>query len=158
MSTVLTGALGIIRVNGTAIGRVRGIRVNENLTRGDVRGVGTLLTSEAPVLQWAGSITVDFYEVDFRRTGIENAIRRDVQTNQEFEDNLLLDCDGVQIDVFKKVEDFIDPNTGLRRPRAIPHAIVRRCLIEADGFDLTEAAISGHNQSFRFLDPIIYPQ
>lgn len=153
----LTGALAVIRVNGTAVGRMRNIRVSENITRGDVRGIGTLLTVEAPPTAWNGSITCDFYEIDFKSTGVERAIRRDVQSNQEFEDNLLLNPDGVQIDIFKKIEDVIDPNTGLRRATVQPYAIIKRCLITDEGFDITEGTVSGHNQSFKYLDPIIFP-
>ena len=154
---VLTGALAVIRVNGTAVGRMRNIRVSENVTRGDVRGIGTLLTVEAPPTGWAGSITCDFYEINFKDTGIERAIRRDVQTNQDFENQLLLNPDGVQIDIFKKIEDVVDPNTGLKRATVQPYAIIKRCLITDEGFDITEGAVSGHNQSFKFLDPITYP-
>lgn len=154
----LTGALAIIRVNGTPVGRMRNIRVNENISRGDVRGLGTILTVEAPVVGWAGSVTCDFYEISFKETGITRAIRRDVQNNQQFEDNLLLNPDGVQIDVFKKIEDAIDPNTGLKIAGVEPYAIIKRCLITDEGFDVTEGTVAGHNQSFKFLDPIIYPQ
>jgi len=154
---VLHGALGIIRKNGTPIGKMRNLRWTENLRRGDVRGIGTILRQEAPTLEHGGTLSCDFYEVDYRKTGIPDAIRRDVQTNQEFEDNLLLNHDGVQVDIFKKVEDFVDPNTGLKKAKAQPYAVIKRLLIESEGADLTEGAISGHNQSFIFLDPIIYP-
>lgn len=158
MSKVLTGALAIIRVNGTAIGKMRNIRATENVRRVDVRGLGTILTQEAPVVEWAGTITASFYEIDFETTGIERAIRRDVQTAEEFEDNLVLDSeDGVQIDIFKKVEDIIDPVTQLRKAKAQPYAIINRCLIESDGFDINEGVVAGHDQTFKFLDPIIYP-
>lgn len=152
------GALAIVRKNGTAIGRMRNVRWTENLRRADVRGLGTILVQEAPVMEHAGSLTCDFYEVDFGKTGIPDAIRRDVQTNQEFEDNVLLNHDGVQLDIFKKVEDVIDPDTGLRKAKAQPYAVVKRLLIESEGADISEGAISGHNQSFKYLDPVIYPK
>lgn len=152
------GALAIIRKNGTAIGRMRNVRWTENLTRADVRGLGTILVQEAPVVSHAGTLSCDFYEVDFSKTGIPEAIRRDVQTNQEFEDNVLLNYDGIQLDIFKKVEDVVDPNTGLKKAKVVPHAIIRRLLIESEGADISEGAISGHNQSFKYLDPVIYPK
>lgn len=155
---VMHGALAIIRKNGTAIGRMRNVRWNENLQRADVRGIGTILVAEAPVVAHAGTLTCDFYEVDFSKTGLPEAIRRDVQTNQEFEDNVLLNHDGIQIDIFKKVEDAVDPETGLKRAKAQPYAVIRRLLIESEGADISEGAISGHNQSFKYLDPVIYPK
>lgn len=158
MSKVMHGALAIIRKNGTAIGRMRNVRWTENTRRGDVRGIGRLTLIEAPALEHGGTLTCDFYEVDFRTTGIPDAVRRDVQTTQEFEDQLLLDHDGVQLDIFKKVKDVVDPDTGLIRSKVEPYAIIKRLLIESEGADITEGAISGHNQSFRFLSPIIYPR
>lgn len=158
MEGVLTGALALIKVNGTVVGRMRNIRATETIQRGTVKGIGTILTIEAPPIDWAGSLTCDFYEIDFTNTGIDKAILRNVQTNQEFEDNLLLNSDGVQIDVFKKIQDVIDPNTGKRKATTKPYAIIKRCFIESDGFDISEGAISGHNQGFKFLDPIIRPE
>lgn len=152
------GALAIVRKNGTAVGRMRNVRWTENLRRSDVRGIGTIIVQEAPVVEHAGSLTCDFYEVDFSKTGLPDAIRRDVQTNQEFEDNVLLNYDGIQIDIFKKVEDVVDPDTGLKKAKAQPYAIIKRLLIESEGADISEGAISGHNQSFKYLDPVIYPK
>ncbi len=152
----LTGALAIIRVNGTPVGRMRNVRVSESMRRVEVMGIGTILTSETPVVAWTGNISCDFYEIDFQFTGIQNAIRRDVQTNQDFEDQLLLNYDGVQVDIFKKVADVIDPNTKLIKPKVVPYASIKRCLIESDGMDLSEGAIAGHNQSFRYLDPVLF--
>lgn len=158
MSKVMHGALAVIRKNGTPIGRMRNVRWTENTRRGDVRGIGRLTLAEAPALEHGGTLTCDFYEVDFSTTGVPDAIRRDVQTTQEFEDQLLLDHDGVQIDIFKKVKDVVDPETGLIRSTVQPYAIIKRLLIESEGADITEGAISGHNQSFRYLDPIVYPR
>jgi hypothetical protein len=155
---VMHGALAVVRKNGTAIGRMRNVRWTENLRRADVRGIGTIIVQEAPVVEHAGSLTCDFYEVDFSKTGLPEAIRRDVQTNQEFEDNVLLNYDGIQLDIFKKVEDAVDPDTGLKKSKVQPYAIIRRLLIESEGADISEGAISGHNQSFKYLDPVIYPK
>ncbi len=155
---VLHGAIAIIRKSGTAIGRMRNIRWTENYRRAQVRGLGTARAIEAPMVEQGGTVTCDFYEVDFSRSPLKDDVRRDVQTSQEFEDNMLLDSDtGIQLDIFKKVLDIIDPNTGLKKAKVVPYAIIKRCLIESDGADITEGAISGHNKSFIFLDPIIYP-
>lgn len=151
---VMHGALAIVRKNGTAIGKMRNVRWTENIGRGEVRGLGTILTSEAPALSWGGSVSCDFYEVDFATTGVPDAIKRNVQTSQEFETQLLLDYDGVQLDIFKKVEDAVDEN-GLKVAKAIPYVTLAQLLIESDGAEVTEGAISGHNQSFRYLGPAL---
>ncbi len=153
----LTGALAIIRVNGTPVGRMRNVRISESIRRVEVMGLGTILTSEKPVVAWTGTLSCDFYEIDFQSTGIQNAIRRDVQTNQDFEDQLLLNADGVQVDIFKKIADIIDPNTKLIKPKVVPYASIKRCLIDQDGMDLSEGNLGGHNQNFSYLDPVLFP-
>lgn len=152
---VMTGALGIIKRNGTPIGRMRNIRWTENLTDATVQGIGTIFVIEAPVVGHGGTLSCSFYSVDFN-TGIPDSIRRDVQTDQEFEDNVLL-RDAIQVDVFKKIEDAIDPDTLLKTAKATPFAIIRGLLLQSDGSDVTEGAISGRDQTFRFLNPVLYP-
>lgn len=157
MSNTMTGAIAIIKSNGVPIGKMRNVTITENVRRQDVRGLGRITVAEAPAVEHAGTMRAGFYEVDFSETGIPNAIRRDVQTIQEFEDNILLDHDGIQVDVFKKVEDFIDPATGLRRAKLEPYAVVTRVLFEQEDIDISEGQVSGRNQSFKFLDPVIFP-
>lgn len=164
---VLTGALAIIKVNGVAVGLMRNVRVNESMRRVPVRGLGSILPKEAPVTEWAGTLSCSFWEIDYTKSGIPNAIRRDVglgnQASQiagginsaNFEDNLVLDAEGVQVDLFKKVTDVIDPNTGLITPKAIPYAIIGRVLIESDNITIDEGNVSGRDQSFQFLDPVV---
>lgn len=153
----LTGSLAIVRYKGTTIGLMKNISVTESFQRADVQGLGTILTSEAPTTSWRGSLQCSFYEFDFSKSGIPDALRRDVQTSQQFEDQLMLDNDGIQVDIYKKVSDIVDPTTGLIKAKVTPFAIVKRLLIESDGFDISEGQVAGHNQSFRFLDPIIFP-
>lgn len=167
MDPVLTGAIAIIKVNGQTVGLMRNVRISENTRRVAVRGLGSILPKEAPVVEWAGTVSCSFYEVDYESSGIKDAIRRDVgvgnaasliasgnaQTN--FEDNLVLDQFGVQLDVYKKIKDVIDPNTGLIVPKVKPYAIVGRCMIESDNVNIDEGNVSGRDQSFMYLDPVI---
>lgn len=153
---VLTGAIAIVRVNGTVVGRMRNIRATENISRSDVSGLGTIFTIEAPVVRHGGTLSCSFYEIDFTTSPIANAIRRDVQTNQQFQDQLtLLNPDGITLDIFRKVQDIIDPSTGLVKPKVVPYASITRLLLESEGFDISEGSVAGRDQSFRFLDPIL---
>lgn len=162
---VLTGAIALIKVNGQVIGKMKGIRCQESMRRVPVRGLGTILPSEQAVTEWEGSISCDFMEILFQKTGITNAIRRIfpniasqvLNGNASFEDQLVLDSDGVQIDVFKKVTDVIDAN-GIIKPKLLPYATIANCLIESDSFDISEGAIAGHSQSFKYLKPLTYLQ
>lgn len=160
-----TGAIALIKVDGIVIGKIRGIRGQETMRRVPVRGIGTILPSEQCVVEWDGSVNCDFIEVSFKNTGITNAIRRifpniasQVLTGTpSFEDQLVLDTDGVQLDIFKKVTDVIDAN-GIIKPKLKPYATIGNALIDAEGFDISDGAIVGHSQSFKYLNPITYLQ
>lgn len=167
MPELLTAAVAIIKVKGQPVGLMRNISINENITRVVVKGLGTIMPVEAPVTSWAGTLSCSFFEIDFKQSGIKDALRRDVgdangrsqmatgnnQTN--FEDQLVLDSEGVQLDLYKKIKDVIDPTTKLITPKVEPYAIISRCLIEGDGITVDEGNVSGRNQSFVYLDPIV---
>lgn len=163
---VLHGSIALIKVGDTVIGKMRSISATENYNRLDVQGMGTIYTQEAPVVKFTGNVQCSFMSMSFAHVndGIKGAIRRDLPNlasrvfdgEISLEDQLSIDSDrGVQIDVFKKVEDILNPD-GTIRPKAIPYAIIRKCLIESDSFEVSEGAVAGHNQSFRFLEPIQY--
>lgn len=162
---VLTGAIALISVGGQTIGKMKSVRVQESIRRMPVRGIGTILPSEQAVTEWEGTLSCEFMEVDFKKTGITDAIRRVFPNvasqvlNEEtsFEDQLILDSEGVQVDIFKKVSDVVDAN-GIIKPKLKPYATVYNCLIESDSFDISEGSIAGHSQSFKYLTPITYLQ
>lgn len=163
--TVLTGAIALIKVQGQVIGKMKSVRCQEQIRRQPVRGIGTIIPSEQAVTEWEGTLSCEFMEIEFQKTGITNAIRRifpniasQVLTgNTSFEDQLVLDVDGVQIDIFKKVTDIVNPD-GTIKPKVIPYAIVKKCLIESDSFDISEGSIAGHSQSFKYMTPLTYLQ
>ena len=53
---VLTGAIAIIKVNGQPVGLLRNVKINESTRRIPVRGLGSLLPKEAPVVEWAVTV------------------------------------------------------------------------------------------------------
>lgn len=152
---VLTGALAIVKRNGVPIGKMKDIRLQESIRRVRVGGIGTILPQEQPPVEWTGKLSCSFYEIDFRKSGIPDAIKRKVANKQDFEDQLVLDSEGVQIDIFRKVSDVIDPDTKLIKPKVEPYATVARCLIEGDNVNISEGQVSGRDQSFSYLDPIL---
>lgn len=166
---VFSGALAVIKVNGQPVGLMRNLRISESMRRIPVRGLGAIIPSEAAVVEWAGSVSCSFFEIDYLTSGIPGAILRAVGLGNQvskiatgnnipnFEDNLVLDTTGVELDVYKKVTDVIDKTTGLINPKIIPYAIVGRCFIESDNVTLDEGNISGRDQSFTYLDPIVFP-
>lgn len=161
---VLTGAIALVKVEGKVVGKMRNIRAQETVRRIPAIGIGTILMSEKPVVGWEGSLTCDFIQVNMKKSGIPKAINRNFSNIESqvlnglasFEDQLVLDTEGVQLDIFKKVSDAIDEN-GIIRPKAIPIAVIGNCLIESDTLEISEGSLAGRNQTFSYLKPMIEP-
>lgn len=170
MAKVFTGALAIIKIQGTPVGYMRNLRITEDTRRQPVRGLGTILPQEAPVVEWMGRLTCSFFEINYKESGLKNAIRRDVGVGNiasqiatglnvsNFEDNLVLDSNGIDLDIYKKIEDVgsPDPTTGLIIPSTEVYAKITRCFIESDNINVDDGGISGRDQSFIYLDPIVF--
>lgn len=162
---VLTGAIALIKVEGEVIGKMKSVRYQEQIRRQPVRGIGTIIPSEQAVTEWEGTLSCEFMEVEFAKTGIKNAIKRDFSNvasqvaigESSFEDQLVLNVEGVQVDIFKKITDVVNPD-GTIKPILKPYAIIKQCLIESDSFDISEGGIAGHSQSFKCLSPLIFPK
>ena len=161
---VLTGAIALIKVKGEVIGKMKSIRAQENYRRQPVKGLGTIIASEYPVTDFEGTLSCEFFSVDLTKDGLKGAILRSFNNvgsrvltgGDSFEDQMVLEETGIQVDIFKKVTDVIDPVTGVIKPKLVPFATIHKAFIESDSFDISEGAISGHSQSFKYLAPITF--
>lgn len=163
---VITGAIALIKRNGVAIGKMRDISINEAFNRIDVsKGLGSIYSDEFAMIKWNGTVSCSFWEVSYKASGVKDAVQRVFGSNilsqiasgnnqENFEDQLVLDDLGVDLDIFKKVADIIDPVTKLIKPKAIPYATIRGMFIESDNVTINEGNIAGRNQSFRYLYPV----
>jgi hypothetical protein len=156
---VMTAPLAIIKVDGIAVGKMKSIRVNENIRRGRVQGIGELTPSEVPALEWSGSLNAGFYSITFNNQDqlIKTALLRNVNNLQEFVDTVLLQEDGIQIDIMKKVKDFQDPTTGIIYPQFELFASIRGAFSTKESFDISEGQISGRDVDFEYITPILFP-
>ena len=158
----LHGGIALIKSGGVVIGLMRSIDVTESITRIRVGGVGTILPKEQAATQWDGTVTTDFMMINLKQTGIPGAIRRDFDSatsqvlngNASFEDQLVLDDSGVQVDVFKKVKD-VQMSDGKIIPKVAPIAVIKRCMIDSDAMNIAEGGVSSRRQSFKYLDPVL---
>lgn len=158
---VMHGAIALIKVNNNVIGKMKNVRVQENVRRQDVIGLGSIFLKESPVVGWTGTLSCSSFAIDLAADGIPNAFKRGFSNivsqalsgQSSMEDQLILDSTGVDVYMFKKVEDLIDPVTKIIKPKAIAFCIVRNCLIESDSFDISEGQLSGKDQSFKYLQP-----
>ena len=154
-SKTLTAPLALIKVNGITAGRARNLTITETFQRGTVKGIGRITPAELPVIDWTGTVTSEHYEINFATSGLPQAINRVAPSVQGFVDNILLDCEGIDIVILKKVCDFTDPETGLIIPKFQEHLTIKGGLIDREGINITENQVSGHNQDFQYLYPII---
>jgi hypothetical protein len=163
---VYTAPLAIVRVNGLGpIGKIKDIRVNEQLQRGEVRGLGSLTPDELPALSWAGTISCDVYMIDFKSTGLEgkipDAFLRNANTLQEWINSVILQQDGAVIDLYTKIpaNPTQAPMSGLILASQNDGLIaqVRGVFLDGEGFSISEGQIATRNQSFKYKYPIIFP-
>jgi hypothetical protein len=161
MAQVLTGALAIIELNGQPIGKMKNVRVSENFSRGRVSGIGELTPQEIPALQWNGTLSCSFYSIDFASDGVagidgapDKGITRVAGSLQEWVDHVLLQEDGVNISIFKKIEDAFDTTTGLIKSEKKEFAKIEGLFLDRDSFDISENGISGRDQEFTYKNPI----
>ena len=152
----MTAPLAIVKVNGVPVGKMKNIRVTETIRRGKVLGLGALTPSELPALVWDGNLTAGFYLINFSQETIQTAWPREVQSVDEFVNTVLLQEDGVQLDILRKVKDFTQQN-GVIVPKFEIFASIVGCFATREGFDITESQISGRDMDFQYLTPILYP-
>jgi hypothetical protein len=165
---VLTAPLAVIKVNGITIGKMKNIRCTESLRRGRVVGLGQLLPDELPVIEWSGQLTCSFFNVSLKNSAIPGAINR-LGTADQFVQTVLLQEDGVQIDLMKRVKspqqsDSQFPNVS-GDPKYIQRNItgilevfasVKGAFLTSEGFDVSEGGISGRDCQFEYTTPILY--
>jgi hypothetical protein len=160
---VFTAAIALVKVNGQVIGKIKNLRASETFNRIPVQGIGTIFESEAPVTKFDATFSCSLMEINFKNGGLPGAIRRIfpniasavLSGEPSFEDNLVLDENGIQVDLFKKIADVVDPQTGNIKPKLEPYATINNALITQDGFDISEGGIVGRDQSFKYLQPIV---
>ena len=152
---VLTAPLAVIKVNGEAVGLMRDIRITETVRRIPIRGLGALTPSELPAVEWEGRLTCSFYNISFKETGVPGAVKRDLNRVQQWVDNVLLQEEGVDLVVYKKEKDTVDQTTGNITPKLTEICTVRGAFFTSDGMDISDGQVSGRNQEFMYLNPVL---
>ncbi len=152
---VMTAALAIVISKGIPIAKIKSLQISETIQRGSVRGLGSLTKSEVPPTAVDCTASFDFYNVDLLESSIPGANPREFQTVKEWSDNLLL-MDGVQVEIYKKVTDFIDPVTKLVKAKKQIFATIQDMFIDSDRWSLSEGQVSDKSQNFQYLTPILF--
>ena len=155
----LTAPLAIIEIGGVAVGKIKSLRVTEDIQRGDVKGIGTLISLEKPALAISCSFTASSYFIDLTKLGtVPNTfINRDVDNNiTTFVNTLLLQESGVNIHLYRKIATTVDSKsklvTGTGKELI---GVIYNAFMNSQSFDITEGAISGSDLTGTYLNPIL---
>lgn len=154
----LTAPLAIIKVNNIEVGFVRNLNINESHEITPIYGIGHLTPQELPVTKWSGTMTAESYLIDFYKAlnvlTDASIVQRTVNSPEEFVDTVLLNDDGVTLDIYRKVEVDRDPTTGVVQSGLEIFASVRGCKMTRDGISISDGQIAGRNVEFMYKTPI----
>ena len=155
---VYTAPLAIIQVNGVTIGKMRNVRLQEQIRRGRVTGLGVLNPSELPALEWSGSLTCSSYTINFNRlmNKVVAGTFRGAATVDEWGNAILLQEAGLEIAVLRKVKDGDIDENGIVKTKYETFAKVNAAFANRESFDLQEGQISGRDTEFEYLEPVLY--
>ena len=156
---VMTAPLAIIQINSVTVGKMKNIRITENIRRGRVAGVGQLNPSELPALEWQGQMSCSSYTINFNLLAnkLKKGTFRNAGSLESWANAILLQEDGLEIALLRKVKDGeIDADTGLVATKYENFAKVNGAVATREGFDLQEGQISGRDTDFEYLEPILY--
>ena len=159
MERTMTAPLAIVQVNGVTVGKMRNIRVTEQIRRGRVSGLGRLTAEELPALEWSGSLSCSSYTINFNLLMNKSQLGtfRNAFTVNDWANAILLQEDGLEISLLRKVKDGeIDPETGMVKTKYETFAKVNAAFATRRSFDVQEGQISGRDTEFEYLEPILY--
>lgn len=158
---VLTAPLAVIRIGGVPVGKMQNISITENFNRVPVRGIGNLTPDEVPAVTWDGTMSCGQYTLDFTKAlnvvnNGKGGIQRVVTTLDEFVDTVLLQEQGLTIDLMRKVTVSQDATTGIIQSDLEIFMSVKGCFQTTDGISVSEGQISQRNANFMYLNPVTY--
>lgn len=157
--TTLTAPIASIWIGGKPVGKIRNIRVTENVTRVAVTGVGVMTVQELPATMISCSFQASSYTIDMYKLGdSQNTfLYRNVASLKQLIDTLGLAEVGVDIYLYRKVPGTIE-NGVVTSTEDVTIGVIRNAYIESQSFDLSEGQISGSDISGRYTEPIMSPQ
>lgn len=159
MSKTMTAPMAVIQINSVTVGKMKNVRITENIRRGRVTGLGRLNPEEVPALEWTGTMSCSSYTINFNLLANSSAIGsyRNLGGVEAWAAALLLQEDGLEISVLRKVKDgTIDTTTGAVATKYETFAKVAGAFLTREGFDIQEGQISGRDTEFEYTQPILY--
>ena len=156
---VLTAPLALIKINGVTVGKIKNLRVQEQYQRGNVMGIGALISQEKPILGIQCSLTCASYVVSIKKLGtIDNPfVLRGATTTDQFVNTVLTQDNGVDIYIMKKGVKTI--TNGIVTEASEENLfVIKNAFLTSQSFDIQEGQISGSDMSGEYLEPILGAQ
>lgn len=156
MDKVLTAPLALIKINGVTVGKVKNVRLQEQFQRGNVMGIGSLISQEKPILAIQCSFSCSSYVVSVKKLGtIDNPfILRGATTTDQFVNTILTQDNGVDIYVMKKgVKTIV--NGIVTEASEEKLFVIKNVFLTSQSFDVQEGQISGSDMSGEYLEPVL---
>ena len=156
---VMTAPLAIIKFNGTAIGKMKNVRITEQIRRGRVSGIGRLTPEELPAIEWSGSLSCSSYAINFNllANNLKLGAFRNAASVDAWASALMLQENGLSIEILRKVKKGeINADTGMVETEYKTFAKVDGAFVSREGFDVQEGQIAGRDTEFEYLNPILY--
>ena len=156
MDKVLTAPLALIKINGVTVGKIKNIRLQEQFQRGNVMGIGALVSQEKPILAIQCSFSCSSYVISVKKLGtIDNPfILRGATTTDQFVNTILTQDAGVDIYLMKKnakvVQNGIVTESGEEKL-----FVIKNAFLTSQTFDVQEGQISGSDMSGEYLEPVL---
>ena len=153
---VLTAPLAIIKIKGTVVGKIKNLKIQEQYQRGNVMGIGALISSEKPILGIQCSFSASFYVISVKKLGtIDNPfVIRGASTTDQFVNTVLMQDLGVDIYVMKKGAKVIT-NGIVTEATEKNLFVIKNAFLTSNSFDIQEGQISGSDLSGEYLEPIL---
>ena len=159
MDKVLTAPLALIKIGGVTVGKIKNLRVQEQYQRGNVMGIGALISQEKPILGIQCSFTCSSYVISVKKLGsIDNPfVLRGATTTDQFVNTVLTQDNGVDIYIMKKGAKTI-VNGIVTEASEENLFVIKNAFLTSQNFDLQEGQISGSDMSGEYLEPILSAQ
>ena len=155
----MTAPLAIIQINSVTVGKMKNVRLTENVRRGRVSGIGRMTPSELPALEWQGTLSCSAYTINFNLllNKLKKGFYRNAGSLEAWANALLLEENGLEISILRKVKDGeIDPETGMVNTKYETFEKVTGAFATREGFDIQEGQISGRDGDFEYLEPVLF--
>jgi len=152
----MTGPLAIVKVQGVAVGKMKSIRCTENVRYGKTIGLGNMAPDEMMPLDWSGTLNCGAFLIDLRQSVLPGILSRVAQTPTQFFDTLLLNPDGVQVDIMRKIYGSTNAQ-GIITPIYEIVASIKMLFGTRESFDITDGQISGRDIDMEYTTPFLFP-